>query len=141
VSSFSLSGRFSGYSLSKLEELGMPVLKVMAAAASRVKEAVRLDLEEEENKLTMAAGREGVAAVLEFWRDGKGSRPPTWRSLIEVLREISEEKLSQEIESYLLGQLVVNVFLCGCGGGTGVHDCVCIIISCSWPCFSGHQVV
>ena len=86
----------------------MPVLKVMGAAAGKMMEAVKLDLEEEEeNQLAMATGRESMAAALKFWLNGKGSRPPTWRSLFDMLREINEEKLSQEMESYLLGQLVL----------------------------------
>ena len=43
--------------------------------------------------------------VLEKWASGKllstRPRPPTWRSLFEVMRELDLEELSQEIEEYL----------------------------------------
>ena len=47
----------------------------------------------------------GWEDVVDLWVDGHGNwashRPPTWRSLYEVLRELDLETLSQQIEDYL----------------------------------------
>ena len=107
VPSFSSNTKFSELALSKLEEHGMPVLKAMEILVNDVKKAIKLHLNaEEENKLSEITGEEYVSAVLRLWLAGKGLRSPTWQSLLDLLRDINEEKLSQQIESYLNGKLL-----------------------------------
>ena len=39
--------------------------------------------------------------LFELWLDGNGLAPYTWRTLIQVLRDISLNRLAEEIESII----------------------------------------
>ena len=43
--------------------------------------------------------------VVEQWIAGRGSRPPTWESLSNVLRALDHEELSQQIEEYFTSEV------------------------------------
>ena len=85
MSAYDSDIQFSNGALSRLEEAGIPVL------------------EKVDEKLAAAIGVRNTSKVLEKWASEEflSTRPPTWRSLYEVMRELDLEELSQEIEEYL----------------------------------------
>ena len=44
-----------------------------------------------------------VEEVFSQWSAGQSHRPPTWRHLLEVLRDISLVELSQQIDTFMKG--------------------------------------
>ena len=49
---------------------------------------------------------------MEEWASGKisSTRPSTWRSLYEVLKELDLEELSNGIEEYLRGEDIIITY-------------------------------
>ena len=45
-----------------------------------------------------------VVEVFSQWSAGHSHRPPTWRHLLEVLRDISLVELSQQIDAFMKGK-------------------------------------
>ena len=45
-----------------------------------------------------------VEEVFSQWSAGRSHRPPTWRHLLEVLREIGLVELSQQIDAFMKGK-------------------------------------
>ena len=45
-----------------------------------------------------------VEEVISQWSAGRSHRPPTWRHLLEVLRDIGLVELSQQIEMFMKGK-------------------------------------
>ena len=45
-----------------------------------------------------------VEEVFSQWSAGRSHRPPTWRHLLEVLRDIGIVELSQQIEMFMKGK-------------------------------------
>ena len=45
-----------------------------------------------------------VEEVISQWSAGHGNRPPTWRYLLEVLRDIGLLELSQQIDTFMKGR-------------------------------------
>ena len=45
-----------------------------------------------------------VEEVFSQWSAGHSHRPPTWRHLLEVLRDIDLVELSQQIEMFMKGK-------------------------------------
>ena len=45
-----------------------------------------------------------VEEVFSQWSAGRSHRPPTWRHLLEVLRDIGLLELSQQIETFMKGK-------------------------------------
>ena len=90
VSPYDRDSRFSMGALSRLEAAGIPVLTSLEKV--------------DEEKLSAVIGvHPSDFDVLEEWASGEitGTRPPIWRTLYEVLRELDLEELIQEIEEYL----------------------------------------
>ena len=88
MSAYNPDSQFSKGALSRLEAAGIPVLT---------------SLEKVDEKLAAAIGVQNTSKVLKKWASGEflSTRPPTWRTLYEVMRELDLEELSQEIEEYL----------------------------------------
>ena len=42
--------------------------------------------------------------VIGKWESGQSQHPITWRSLLDILKELDLEDLSQEIEDYIHGE-------------------------------------
>ena len=55
------------------------------------------DLERQFQRDSSSINRE----ILRLWLNGKGRKPVTWATLVEVLREIEMNDLACKIESYL----------------------------------------
>ena len=83
--------QFSKGALSKLEAAGIPVLTSLENVGKELAAAIGSHYTSDCNVL------------LEEWASEEisSTRPPTWRSLYEVMRELDLEELSQEIEEYL----------------------------------------
>ena len=45
-----------------------------------------------------------VEEVFSQWSAGRSHRPPTWRHLLEVLRDIGLLELSQQIDAFMKGK-------------------------------------
>ena len=45
-----------------------------------------------------------VEEVFSQWSAGRSHRPPTWRHLLEVLRDIGLVELSQQIDTFMKGK-------------------------------------
>ena len=88
MSAYNPDSQFSKGALSRLEAAGIPVLT---------------SLEKVDEKLAAAIGAQNTSKVLKKWASGEflSTRPPIWRTLYEVMRELDLEELSQEIEEYL----------------------------------------
>ena len=53
-----------------------------------------------------------VNEVISLWSAGHSDRPPTWRELLNVLRDVGLLELSQQIEAYMKG--VIFFLLASC---------------------------
>ena len=49
---------------------------------------------------------ECVKRAIVEWESGRSRLPPTWKSLLSVLKDLNLEELSQHIEDYLYSELV-----------------------------------
>lgn len=76
------------------------------AHLKRLVAAAGIKLDDLEYELCYSTEVEHSMAILKQWScyNGKNPqcRPPTLRSLLEVLREVDLEQLSQQIEDYLI---------------------------------------
>ena len=52
----------------------------------------------------MVGEEEQVEIVIGKWESGQSQHPITWRSLLDILKELDLEDLSQEIEDYMHGE-------------------------------------
>ena len=97
VPAYDPDSQFSVGALSRLEAAGIPVLTEL----------------EKVGDWSLSADTTSHKAFDDMWFSKKlGTRPPTWRSLYEVLRELDLEELSQEIEEYLSCECVMHAGLC-----------------------------
>ena len=52
-----------------------------------------------------------VEVFLETWLSGRSPRPSTWRSLLQVLREVGLEELCQQVEDCFHGEPISELYL------------------------------
>ena len=52
----------------------------------------------------LMTGEEKVQIVIGKWESGQSQHPITWRSLLDILKELDLEDLSQEIDDYMQGE-------------------------------------
>ena len=83
---------FTYSSLDRLEAAGLKVVTSLLSVPHLLKEALGLP----------SIWHHGVP--LYAWAAGKSRRPPTWRSLFELMRELGFEELSQQAEEYLASE-------------------------------------
>ena len=99
--------------LSRLEEvMGIQIVSALANNHSQLMNASRVQLQaqldEYGGKIALPdpltdAGRY-VEDVFSQWSAGRSHRPPTWRHLLEVLRDIGLLELSQQIDTFMKGK-------------------------------------
>ena len=53
-----------------------------------------------------------VMEVMYWWSTGHSYRPCTWRELLDVLREVGLQELSQQIEAYMKGMIFFLLASC-----------------------------
>ena len=92
MSPYELDNRFDVSTLSRLELAGIPVSASLEKNCEKLSEIIGVSCD----------GYRGYHSMMAEWMKSEGNRyPPTWRSLHAILRELSLEELSQEIEEYL----------------------------------------
>ena len=92
-------------SLSKLEEKGLKVVSALDKVYKKFAAVVGVTLNNIENLLKFMEREYNISArgmhmetVMSAWLREKH---PTWRTLLEVLKKLNFEELSQDIEEYL----------------------------------------
>ena len=100
VSPYDPDSQFSEDALSRLEAAGIPVLTSVWEEDKELQVAMATDIGHQLE--------DPSCELLEMivYRKLSRTRPPTWRSLHEVLRKLDLEELSQEIEEYLSCELI-----------------------------------
>lgn len=97
---------FNMSALSKLEGVAnIKTLSSLAEVQSKLITAAGLTLESKA-ELKIANIEDPclhVEIILNQWASGRSLRPPTWRSLLEVLCEVGLNKLGQEMEDFMNG--------------------------------------
>ena len=88
-----MDDRFSVSALHRLEAAGVPVVT-----------SLKMEIENNPGQISRILYRQEEWA--KEWEKGACHLPPTWRSLFEMLKELDLEDLSQEVQTYLTGELV-----------------------------------
>ena len=103
-SSYNPDDHFTYSSLDRLEAAGLKVVTSLLSVPHLLIEALGICRPVEgEVPLYVCRPVEGEVP-LYVWAAGKSQRPPTWRSLFELMRELGFEELSQQAEEYLASQ-------------------------------------
>ena len=94
VSPYDPDSRFSMNSLTRLEGgAGIKIVTSLAEIPAQLAAAIGVAGEEQQ-----------VEVVIRKWESGQSQHSVTWRSLLDVLRRLDLEDLSQEIEDYMHGE-------------------------------------
>ena len=94
VSPYDPDSRFNMNSLSRLEEgVGIKIVTSLAEIPTQLAAVLGMKGREQE-----------VEIVIGKWESGQSQHPITWRSLLDILKELDLEDLSQEIEDYMHGE-------------------------------------
>ena len=91
MSPYNPDGQFSKSALSRLEDTGLQIVSSLDNVCTELKDILGL------NKLLI------VREVISEWVSGRSHHPPTWRTLLDILRKLDLVELSQQIEDYLSG--------------------------------------
>ena len=84
-------------SLSRLEEgAGIKIVTSLAEIPAQLAAVLGVRL--------MTGEEQQVEVVIGKWESGQSQHPITWRSLLDILKELKLEDLSQEIEDYMHGE-------------------------------------
>ena len=92
MSPYNPDSQFSMIALNKLEETGLQIVSSLDNVCTELKDILGL------NKLLF------VREVISEWVSGRSGHPPTWRTLLDILRQLNLVELSQQIEDYLSGK-------------------------------------
>ena len=96
VSPYDPDSEFSMNSLCRLEEgAGIKIVTTLAEIAAQLAAVLGVELRRGEEQVEMVIGK---------WESGQSKHPITWRSLLDILKELDLEDLSQEIENYMHGE-------------------------------------
>ena len=107
VSPYDPDSLFSMSSLLRLEEgAGIKVVSSLAEIPRQLASVAGVHMDERmERGLTRVKSKgASVEIIVGRWESGTSQRPLTWRSLLDVLRELGLTDLSQELEDYMLGE-------------------------------------
>jgi hypothetical protein len=90
--------------LSKLEDgAGIQVVSALSKIPAQLASAAGVDLYDQ---AALSNRRTCVKVIMDHWKSFGGSRAPTWKSMLDILRELDLEELGQAIEDYLHGEHV-----------------------------------
>ncbi len=92
-------------SLFKLEEAGIKIVTSLSKIHTRLETAIHVNPMDE--RLSQAFKRSSVECledVIKRWIFGGSDYPTNWISLLDILKELNLEDLSQQIDDYLLGK-------------------------------------
>ena len=97
VSPYDPDSRFHMNSLSRLEEgAGIKIVTSLADIPAQLAAVLGVRL--------MAGEEQQVEIVIRKWESGQSQLPISWRSLLDILKELDLEDLSQEIEDFMHGE-------------------------------------
>ena len=98
VSPYDPDSRFSMNSLSRLEEgAGIKIVTSLAEIPAQLAAVLGVRL--------MAGEKQQVEVVIGKWESGQSQHPITWRSLLDILKELNLKDLRQDIDDYMHGEL------------------------------------
>ena len=99
MSPFDLDGPFRMSALSKLEYAGVHIITSLKAIHNQlmIHTGVRISY-------IYTNSLEHVEKVVHEWESGRTRFPSTWKSLLNELKELNLEGLSQQIENFLYGE-------------------------------------
>lgn len=109
VQHYDPDGRFSMAQLTLLEEIHIPIVTALMQSHKQLISAAEITLGDYDGWLHRyeKIDANGLETIIgRWWSPGRGGAgkhclPPTWRSLLDVLRKMNMEELSQQIEKYL----------------------------------------
>ena len=112
MSSFDPDSRFMSNVLSRLEAvMGIQIVSTLANIHSQLMSASGVQLKEQNeygHQIVLPDPQRDpgryVEEVFSQWSAGCSHRPPTWRHLLEVLRDIGLLELSQQIDTFMKGK-------------------------------------
>lgn len=78
--------------ITSLSEIDRERLQLVAGVTIELPEVVHRSQEED------------VKVIIDLWEHGKGSRLPTWKSLLDVLGELKLDGLRNSIEQFFSGK-------------------------------------
>ena len=113
VSPFDPDSRFLSDVLSRLEAvMGIQIVSALANIHSQLTTTSGVQLQVQLDKFggmialpdPQTDPGQYVEEVFSQWSAGRSLRPPTWRHLLEVLRDIGLVELSQQIEMFMKGK-------------------------------------
>lgn len=108
VSPYDPDSHFTTSSISRLEEgAGINIMTLLADKCKQLMLEIGLTLEPQAKSKT--SPKLNVNFIFKQWESGKSTQPPTWRSLLKILRKLNFNDMSQQIEDFLLGKC--NVML------------------------------
>ena len=107
VSPYDPDSRFTLTSLHKLEGVGISAVTTLKAIYPQLKlsAGIILDKHSQRRLDSQVTNVECFNIIVSEWESGNSRFPPTWRSLLSVLKQLHLEDLSQKIDNYLLGKL------------------------------------
>ena len=102
VSPYDPDSRFTMNSLYRLEAMGINVVSPLAEVNPEMISVagISLDMPSQEGMSKTSC----LELVIEKWENGFSHLPPTWRSLMRVLKELHLNDMNQQIEDCLLGK-------------------------------------
>ena len=111
VATFDPDSRFIYNVLSRLEAvMGVKIVSVLAEVCYQLTTASEVQLQPRVNPYGVTTWPDPktnpcryVEEVISQWSEGRSARPPTWRELLHVLKDIGELGLGQQIEYFMTG--------------------------------------
>ena len=90
--------------LSRLEAvMGIQIVSALANIHSQLTTASGVQLQDYTPDPDRDPGQY-VVEVFSQWSAGHSHRPPTWRELLKVLRDIGQLELTQQIDTFMKGK-------------------------------------
>lgn len=95
--------------LSLLEEAGIPIVTALTQCHKQLISSAEIALGDYDGWLRRyeKIDANGLETIIDRWwwpgrgGAGKPNLPPTWRSLLDVLKKLNKEELGQQIDKYL----------------------------------------
>ena len=98
-------GLFSKDCLSRIEKVaGIQILSTLAKIPRQLVSVAGVHMDAHNHWKDYEGTVICIEMIIDEWKPGKSRRPPTWRSLLDVLRELDLKDLSQDLEEYMQGE-------------------------------------
>ena len=118
VPAYDPDSQLSMSALYRLEAAGIKVVTTLAGIHKHLTATAGIFLNDYIRSTFSTCGpEECVEAVISNWLYRRCSLPPTWRSLLDVMRSQGLEELAEEIEIHLIGKVARLRLLMATGRG------------------------